>query len=200
MLAPAWQKVAQGTDGAFSPGVPWSLTSATVDFQAAGVRPGHVVQLRKPPSVFKGAGEIFAVANATGSALTLRRIGMGAGLGAPPSPPVGLSGVEFLIATLDPQIDEASFELNRRFAIDPLWPGRTPAELRDARELRQACVLGVLARRYAAETRGEQGDFALKLRQAEAELSEALARLEVRWGPGTTDRPSSSIFSTRIVR
>ncbi len=200
VLAPAWQKAAQGADGAFAPGSPWTLVSESVDFATAGVRAGHVVQLRKPASVFKGAGELFAVARAQGRSLVLRRIGAGEGLGAPPAPASGLVGVEFLIATLDPQIDEASFDLNRRFNIDPALPGRTPSDLRDVRELRQACVLGVLAQRYAAETRGGEGDFALKLANARAELSEALARLELRWGSGPSDRSSSSYFSTRIVR
>jgi hypothetical protein len=199
VLAPAWQKVAQGVDGVFAAGPTWTLTSAASDFEAAGARPGHVVQLRKPSSVFKGVGELFAVAGASGSALTIRRIGMAANVGAPPAPTSGLSAVEFLIATLDPQIEEASFELNRRFAIDPLVPGRTPSDLRDVRELRRACVLSVLIRRYAAESRGADGDFARKLRQAESELAETLARLEVRWG-SVADLPSSSFFSTRIVR
>lgn len=199
LLAPSWQKLAQGVDGVFPPGPSWTLTSASTDYEAAGVKIGHVVQLRKPASAFKGAGELFAVAEASGSSLTLRRIGMAANAGAPPTPASGLSGVEFLIATLDPQIEAACYELNRRFAIDPHTPGRTPSELRDVRDLRLACVLSVLARRYAAEARGAEGDFAIKLRQAESELAETLARLEVRWG-SAPDRPSSSIFSTRIVR
>jgi hypothetical protein len=199
VLAPAWQKVAQGVDGVFSPGPSWTLTSAATDFEAAGARPGHVVQLRKPTSVFKGTGELFAVAGAAGGSLTIRRIGMAATLGSPPAPASGLSGVEFLIATLGPQIEEASFDLNRRFAIDPFIPGRTPSDLRDVRELRRACVLSVLIRRYAAESRGAEGDFAQKFRQAESELAETLARLEIRWG-SLADRPSSSFFSTRIVR
>ncbi|WP_337174803.1 hypothetical protein [Paludisphaera sp.] len=199
VLTPAWQKVAQGADGVFAPGPSWTLTSAGTDFGAAGARPGHVVQLRKPSSVFKGTGELFAVSGAAGGSLTIRRIGMAPGQGAPPAPPSGLSGVEFVIATLDPQVEEACFELNRRFAIDPHAPGRTPSDLRDVRELRRACVLSVLIRRYAAESRGAEGDFAQKLRQAESELAETLARLEVRWG-SSADRPTSSIFSTRIVR
>lgn len=199
VLAPAWQKVAQGSDGVFAPGPSWVLTSATSNFEIAGARPGHVVQLRGPSSTFKGVGELFVVAGAAGGSLTIRRVGMPTNVGAPPAPQSGLSGVEFFMATLSPQIEEASFELNRRFAIDPLVPGRTPSDLRDVRELRRACVLSVLVRRYAAESRGAEGDFAQKSRQAESELAEALARLEVRWG-SVSDRPSSSFFSTRIVR
>lgn len=200
ILAPDWQKVAYGTDGAFAPGIPWTLTSASVDFEAAGVSSGHVVVLRKPSSTFKGSGELLAVETASGAALSLRRIGAKAGAGAPPAPNSGLVGVEFVIATLAPQIEEASFELNRRFSIDPAVAGRTPSDLYDLRELRQACVLSVLARRYAAETRGDRGDFALKLQQAQDELSEVLARLELRWAAGGSDGRSSSFFSTRITR
>ena len=70
-----------------------------------------------------------------------------------PGPVRGATGVEFLIATLDPQVEEASFDLNRRFWIDPNIAGRTPGDVYDLRDLRQACVLTVLAQRYASETR-----------------------------------------------
>lgn len=200
VLAPAWQKLAQGTDGVFAAGEPWTLVSGSTDFQAAGVGPGHVVLLRKPSTAFKGSGELFAATSASGGSLVLRRIGMDAGRGAPAAPAAGLAGVEFLVATLGPQIEEASFELNRRFGIDPAVPGRSPADLLDARDLRHACVSTVLARRYASEARSGEGDFALKLRRAEAELAEALARLDVRWGPPGADRQPASVFSTRIVR
>jgi len=199
VLTPAWQKTAFGTDGVFSPEAPWTLTSATVDFEEAGVTPGHVVSLRKPSSLFKGAGELLAVTSTSGKNLTLRRIGARAGAGAPPSPAAGVSGVEFMIATMGPQIEEASFDLNRRFNIDPRVPGRSPDALYDRRELRAACVLTVLAQRYSAEIRGGEGDFPLKLRRINTELSETLARLDVRWSAARAGR-ETSMFSTRITR
>lgn len=199
VLIPAWQKVAFGTDGAFASGEPWALTSASLDFEAAGVKSGHVISLRKPSSLFKGTGELLAVASAVGNRLVLRRIGARAGEGAPPAPAAGVSGVEFQIATLFPQIEEASFDLNRRFNIDPRVPGRSPDALHDRRDLRAACVLAVLAQRYAAETRGAEGDFPLKLKQITSELSETLARIEVRWRTATAGR-ETSMFSTRISR
>jgi hypothetical protein len=200
MLCPDWQKLAHGTDGAFVAGAPWVLTSQSVDFAAAGVTSQHVVLLRKPSTVFKGSGELLAVDSATHSGVTLRRLGSALYLGQPPGPAEGLIGVEFLIATLDPQTEEASFELNRRFWIDPNIGGRTPGDIYDLRDLRQACVLTVLVQRYAAETRGNQGDFALKLIQIRQELSEVLARLTLRWGTSGTDSQSTNWFSTRIVR
>lgn len=199
VLAPDWQKAAFGIDGVFAPGAPWTLSSATVDFEAAGVRSGHVVCLRKPTSSFKGSGELLAVASAAGTSLTLRRIGAGLGEGAPPAPWAGISGVEYRIATLAPQIEEASFDLNRRFGIDPLVSSRSPAALFDRRELRAACVLTVLAQRYSAETRGGEGDFPLKLQRINQDLSDVLARLEVRWN-SATGSGASSMFSTRISR
>jgi len=200
ILAPDWQKVVHGFDGAFEPGNPWLLNSPTFNFPIYGVCPGQIIVLRKPTSAFRGSGELLAVETASDAVLSLRRIGAKAGAGAPPAPSSGLVGVEFVITTLAPQIEEASFDLNRRFNIDPDVAGRTPADLHDLRELRQACVLGVLARRYAAETRSDHGDFALKLRQVQGELSEVLARLELRWGAGGSDGRSTSLFSTRIVR
>lgn len=199
VLAPDWQKVAFGIDGSFAPGSPWTLESATVDFEAAGARPGHVISLRKPLAIFRGAGELLGVASAAGKSLTLRRIGAALGEGAPPAPLAGAVGVEFQISTLAPQIEEASFDLNRRFGVDPRIAGRSPDALLDRRDLRAACVLTVLAQRYSAEARSAEGDFPLKLRRINQDLSEVLARLEVRWKLATGSN-GSSVFSTRIVR
>jgi hypothetical protein len=200
VLCPDWQKLAYGADGAFVAGAPWVLTSASVDFAAAGVTAQHVVLFRKPSTSFKGSGELLAVDSATASAVVLRRLGSALNVGQPPAPAGGLAGVEFLIATLDPQIEEASFDLNRKLMIDPNVAGRTPADVYDLRDLRQACVLTVLAQRYAAEVRGSEGDFALKLAQVRQELTEVLARLQLRWGPTGTDTYATNWFSTRIVR
>jgi hypothetical protein len=200
MLCPDWQKLAHAADGVFAAGLPWVLTSASVDFADAGVTAQHVVLLRKPNTVFKGGGELLAIDSATHNGIVLRRLGTSLNLGQPPAPTVGLTGVEFLIATLDPQIEEATFDLNRRFSIDPNIAGRMSGDVYDLRDLRQACVLTVLAQRYAAETRGSEGDFALKLTQVKQELAEVLARLQIRWGPSGTNAQSTNWFSTRIVR
>ncbi len=200
MLCPDWQKLAYGSDGAFAAGSPWVLSSPSVDFLAAGVTQQHVVLLRKPNTVFKGGGELLAVDSASDSGVVLRRLGAALSVGQSPAPAAGLTGVEFLIATFDPQIEEASFDLNRRYWIDPNIPGRTPADVYDLRDLRQACVLTVLSQRYASETRGSEGDFALKLTQIKQELSEVLARLQLRWGTSGSDTQATNWFCTRIVR
>ena len=199
-LCPDWQKLASGSDGVFTAGSPWVLNSPSVDFEAAGVVAQHVVLLRKPSTAFRGSGELLAVDGAAGHSITLRRLGTHPYHGQPPAPSAGLEGVEFLIATLDPQIEEASFDMNRRLAIDPLIAGRSPTDLYDLRDLRQACVLTVLSQRYTSETRGQQGDFALKLTEAKQELAEVLARLQLRWGTDGSDTQSTNWFSTRIVR
>ena len=197
VLCPEWQKLACGADGVLGGESPWLLTSASTDFEANGARPGHVVILRKPTPPFRGSGEPFAVDSVSGNTLTLRRPGRGSGAG---QPPPATAGVEFSIESLDPQIEEASFDLNRRFSIDPAVPARAPEAVYDLRDLRSACVLSVLAQRYAAEARGRDGDFPLKLATVKQELSDVLGRLQVRWGQGGQLQPPSTHFSTRIVR
>ncbi len=197
VLCPDWQKLTAGADGVAGGSSPWTLSSASVDFEASGVLPGHVIFLRKPVTVFKGSGEPFAVDAVSGNTVTLRRPGRGSGAGQPlPS----TAGVDFLITSLDPQIEEASFDLNRRFSIDPGIPSRAPEAVHDIRDLRNACVLSVLAQRYASETRGRDGDFSLKLSLINQELSEVLGRLQIRWGQGGDTQPPSTRFSTRLVR
>ena len=130
--------------------------------------------------------------------MTLRRLGLNSGTGQPPVPASDLTGIEFLVTTLDPQTEEASFDLNRRLSIDPLVTGRTPADLYDLRDLRQACVLTVLARRYAAEVRGNQGDFALKLAEIKQELEQSWPGCSSAGDPAarpTTPRTGSPLES-----
>jgi hypothetical protein len=198
-LCPDWQKLAHGVDGEFQSTSRWTLRSVDVDFAGSGVRAQHVVHLRKPSSVFKGGGELLAVDTVEGSTITLRRLGQDAGVGQPPGPASGVSGVEFLIATLDPQIEEASYQLNRRFHIDPAVAGRSPGDLHDLRDLRYATVLSVLAQRYGAEARDSKGDFVVKFRVVSDELMELLARLTLRWNPPNEQR-DSNWFCTRVVR
>src|SRR3954453_18345631 len=88
-LCPDWQKLASGPDGVFAAGSPWVLTSASVDFEAAGVGPQHVVLLRKPTTTFKGSGEFLAVDGASGHSITLRRLGTRPSQGQPPAPEAG---------------------------------------------------------------------------------------------------------------
>jgi hypothetical protein len=197
LLCPEWQKLAAAADGAIDVAAPWILTSASVDFSSAGVTEGHVVLLRRPSTAFKGAGEFLVVSSATGHSLTLRRPGQAVGRGQAPS---AVGGIDFLIATLGPQIEEASFDLNRRLDIDPDQPGRSPADVYDPRDLRRACVLSVLTQRYAAEARTPDGDFALKLSNVQQELSDVLARLQLRWGAAGQQQPSTTRFSTRLAR
>lgn len=197
-LCPDWQVLARGADGAFSSGAPWVLTSTGTDFGAQGVAAGMVVALTGPKAAFRGSGELLAVESVAGSSVTLRRVGALAGTGLPPGAG-GLSGVTFQVATLGPQIEEASFDLNRRFNIDPAIPGRAPADVYDLRDLRQATVLTVLRSRYQADQRGERGDWPRKAAAMDQELSEVLARLSIRWSHAPDNR-TTNWFSTRIVR
>ncbi len=207
LLCPRDQKVAAGGDGVFAPSVPWTLTSATVDFQARGAAPGQVVQLEKAGSGLRPGGEGFVVTATAPGSVTLRRKGQPAGAGEPPSPAAGLAGVAFSASTLAPQIALATDDLNRRFGI-MAGPSsvRTVAELADPRELRDAAVLTVLHRQYLDMSRevGETKDtFAAKAQVVRAELDDLLARLTLHWNRSTLDAdlvPPSTRFSTRMSR
>lgn len=202
LLTPDWQLLAAGTDGVIAAGNRWLLSSTTVDFAEAGVTDQHVVRLTKPTSAFPGSGQFLAV-DSVGTAIVLRRLGAASAVGQPPAPAAGLTGVAFQIATLDPQIEEESFNLNRRFSIDPNSATRSPSNLLDFRDLRYACVLGVLYKRYAAETRSGAGDFTVKMNEIQNELSEVYGRLTIRWAAtsgGDEGSQSTNWFSTRLVR
>lgn len=199
-LVPEWQKLAYGTDGAFASGDLWTLTSTSTDFAARGVAANHVVLLTLPKTRYKGGGELFAVESVATTSCTLRRLGQDASVGEPPAPTGGLTAVEFRVLTLYPQIEEASFDLNRRFNIDLNVANRDPASLYDQRDLRQACILTVLKARYLAETRTDRGDFRMKLAAIEQELSQVMDRINIRWGSAGDDVRSTTWMSTRIVR
>ena len=72
----------------------------------------------------------------------------------------GLTNVTFTINTLDPQTEEASFDIKRRFGVDENIVDRGSSWIYDLRDLRMATVLSVLLARYTQEARGDKGDFA----------------------------------------
>jgi hypothetical protein len=157
-------------------------------------------------TLFRPPGEALAIASVSPGAVTLRRKGQPAGVGQPPGPDAVVTGVAFLVTTLGPQIERASYDLNRRYGIDDLIAGRRAADLYDPREVNEATVLTVLHRQYLSMSRetGEHRDtFAAKAELIKAELDELLARVVVHWLPAVAAGPretSTARFSTRLSR
>ena len=121
----------------------------------------------------------------------------------PPAPTAGLTGVTFAINTLDPQIEEASYDLKQRFAIDdnPLvGEYRSSSWIYDLQVLRVATVYSVLLERYTQETRTERGDFEKKVVRFRQKLDDALDRVQVRWGPFGNSAEPSTLFSCKLSR
>jgi hypothetical protein len=199
-LCPPWQYLASATDGVFSSGTPWVLSSASSNFTAAGIAANHVVWLKKTGAYFTGSGVLYAVESVSTTTLTLRMIGQASGVGLAPGPSAGLTSVNFVVPTLYPQIEEASFAINRQYAIDPNITGRAPSNIYDLRDLRMACILKVLLTRLDAEVQQKDTSWSLKREQYGADLSLVMDRLQVRWGPKGLDQAPSSFFSTRLVR
>jgi hypothetical protein len=212
VLVPHDQKRAFGTDGVFGAGT-WGLTSASnPNWTARSVQAGMIVQVEQPKPV-SGAPqysprELFAVdqVDVPSGTLVLRRKGDASGVGAPPSV-AGTTGVRFTIATFAPQIEDVTYELNRRFGVDPKIPGRTPGEFYDVREVNQVCTLTVLERQYIAAARqaDKSDDLWAKAKAFAAIRDEILDRLVIHWmtvsGWGVTPiEPTTTRFSTRLSR
>jgi hypothetical protein len=200
VLCPNWQQMAAGTDGVFAAGFPWVLTSATADFEGNGVQPNHVVQLTGPKAQYPGGGQLLAVDSVSGNSVTLRRLHKDLNSGQPPASAAGLAGVTFAINTLDPQIEEASFDLKRQFGIDENIAYRASTWVYDERDLRIATVLAVLYDRYTAEARTDRGDFARKITLIKSQLEQVLSRVQIRWGPFGNSAEPSTKFSCKISR
>ncbi len=208
-LCPRDQTLAAGLDGAFAAADPWTLASASVDFAALGLVPGLVARLGKPTAAFGPGGELFAVGAVAPGRITLRRKGQAAGVGQPPSPPAGLTGVEFSVRTLGPQIALAGYDLDRRFGIDDRIAGSRPVDLYDPRQLREAVVLMVLARQYLDQSRqfaspsdAPEDWYSAKARIIKGELDDVLDGLALKWRAcdlaGRT--PATTPFSSRLSR
>jgi len=206
ILCPKDQKLAAGSDGSFGASLPWTLASSSVDFSACGLSPGNIILLTKPVASFKPPGDALVVVATAPFAVTLRRKGLRIGAGQPPTPPTALMGVEFAAVTLGPQIESASYDMNRRYGIDDLVPGRRVVDLYDPREIREATILSVLYQQYVAMSRetGDQGDtFGAKAALVKAELDDLLDRVVVRWGSQvapTAAEGSTNRFGTRLIR
>jgi hypothetical protein len=199
-LCPGWQQMAYGTDGFFSPGSPWVLNSTATNFAANHVTPNQVVWLSQPKSQYPGTGVLLAIDSVLETSITLRRLHKDLNVGQPPAPAGGLTCVTFAINTLDPQTEEASFDIKRRFGIDEKIVDRTSCWVYDLRDLRMATVLSVLQARYTQETRGDKGDFTRKLEQIKVELDQVLDRVQVRWGPYGNSEEPSTLFSCKLSR
>lgn len=190
VLAPNSNMLAAGVDGVIDPSDLWTLTSASNDFEAQGVASGCTVNLKsatltgasKPSLPWGASGGLFGVSSVSGHSMTLRRLGMPTGVGLPVAPAVGFTTVQFAVETLAPQIEQASDEINRRYGIDPASSLRGPSEIYDLRELREACMLVVLVRKYTGDVRTKDGAFALKIKELTKERDDSFSRLLLRWG------------------
>jgi hypothetical protein len=188
-LVPKDQVIAQGSDGVFSSGDLWTVSSASNAFAAQGVAVGHILQLTGPSSAFKGSGVKMAVSSVQTNSVTLRRIGRQTGWGIAPCPAGGLTGVSFVVATFGPQIEYASYEINMRYGIDPNFALIAPAQIYDLRALQQITTLTVVLKAYRTDTRSKDGDFARKLTAYQTELNETLARTDMKWNTVTGENP-----------
>lgn len=200
LLCPQDQVLASGTDGAFAAGDSWTLRVSGVDFLARGVRGGELILLTGPGSRFRPPGEILIVEAAGLEWLRMRRKGFASGEGCPPGVAAGLTGVEYIVLTLRPQLSEASAELARRLGISDQLSSVDVIDPEDAGALREAAVLTVLQRLHfcmAREAGATPDIFAFKSEKLRLELDNVITRLVMRVAGTTHGRPGCP---TRIFR
>lgn len=200
--------LASGKDGSFASGVPWVLNSTSVNFQSQGVAAQNVVSFSSPSGQYPGLGNyLYAVDSASGNSCTLRLLGMGLGIGQPPSPASGQTTVAFTIPTLAAQIDQATYRLKDRVSVDEqfFWtssPWIYQGVENPYRVFRDAVVFETLADLYEANMRdpGQQGDWVAKASRYRKRADDAIGRLYVRWGPTGTSREPTTAGSMKLAR
>jgi hypothetical protein len=181
-LIPLAQTVAKAVDGVFlaSATGSWVLNSASCNFIIQAVAAGTVLQIRGPQGVFAST-DMLVVVSVDANALTLRRVGLPVGMGNPPGPAAGVTGVQFIIGTMYPQIERASYDLRKTFDLDDQVPGRQFTDMYDPRELQEACIALVLSRQYRDMARhvGKMEDFYEKSKNHQADYTRIVQRTQL---------------------
>lgn len=200
LLVPPSQKHASGTDGVIGSGNLWLLSSATVDFNSWGIKAGQIVHLTGPKVNFPSPGQCWVIETVDASGITIRRPSQLAGVGQPPSPSGGLTAISFAVLTVFPQIENASYDINRIFGVDDTIPYRDPASIIDQRQLEAVTVLKTLADLYMQASRQPDDDFAVKGRAYAKQAADALARINLLWDSSNTLAVQTGRFNTRLTR
>lgn len=205
VLQPRAQLVARGADGAFAAvaGGSWAMTSASVAFATRGVQAGMVAVLTKEPAASRPAnwpasGEIVAVDSVSGSTVTFRRIGMESAQGMPPGPAAGVTAVTFELRTFYPQLEDASYDLNRKLGIVPGLDGSSPTDLEDLRDLRRACCLMVICKALPSAMHDQGDRWDTKRKEYAEQLRTEMDSLILRWKGNRGD--STPRLGARITR
>lgn len=199
VIVPRTNRYAAATDGVFSAGSPWTLASASTLFVTQGVKAGMIVELKGPTSTYTPP-QYLAIETINANSVVLRRPGAPLNEGLGPGPAAGLTSVTFTIQSLKPQIENAAFELNERYSVDPRLSGRKPADVYDQRIFRRLTALWVLYQQYANMTRAKTGDFADKIAFYKMEYEASLATATLRWGATGNDQPPTNRFGMRVTR
>lgn len=209
-MATGADTLAAGTDGTFAADSQWTMTSPSVNFEAQGLQPQQVMLLTKGTinsggQAFTGGGRWFALDSVAGNSVTLRMVNQQLGVGHPPVSTAGATAVNFLCATYQTLIEDASWDIKSRFGIDEAIYWRSSMwqyqGVEDAyRDERAACVLQVMFKAFSIENRSEKGDYFQKIARFKREYDETLERLQIRWGPlGDSEEPTT-LFSAKLAR
>ncbi|MHC4981545.1 MAG: hypothetical protein ACYTF6_00040 [Planctomycetota bacterium] len=137
------QELITGTDGVFSG---TTFTSASSDFQAAGIVGGMVLCTYSTTPAEGSAFEIVSVDSATTLTVSVLRADPTAD---PVAPPAG-SDLSFFIRTFAPQISGVSATLAEKMRLISEVSGIAQADFADSAQLARTCAYGTLASVFVA--------------------------------------------------
>jgi len=137
------QDLITGQDGTINGS---TFTSATADFQAAGVEAGMVLCVHAGSPAEGAAYEILSVDSQTALTISILR----ADEDEPAVPPAAASGLAYYVRTFAAQIRRTSEALGERLRHTAEAEGIAAAEFADSSQLAQAAAMGVLAAIFVA--------------------------------------------------
>lgn len=197
LILPPSQILAEGTDGIIAPGE-WVLSSATAAFETYGVPVGSLAILQSPGSS-QSTSKVFVVSNVEGSTITLRRVGLGSGIGQPPGGAAGMSGVIFSIHYLDPQINDTTTYLSMIFGIDDNIPGRRYVDIYNLNDVIEIAISRIVSMLYLNAMMNSSNDlFKEKHAMHKAQYTDLKSAVRIRFGPTGSD--NTSLFNQKLTR
>lgn len=159
-LAPKCLHLVEASDGAIGAGS-WALTSATTDFTALGIQPGHVVILQSRSNGVDGQGRPktasmsnspYGITSVSGTTCNLHPLGYATAIGRPPGFGTAISGVTFSIASVIGVIADESVEVRTMLGL------ADTVDLSTLVRIRKLAAMKTLRSLYFQEYRQTQQD------------------------------------------
>lgn len=175
ILAPKCLHLVEASDGAIDAGS-WVLTSASTDFAALGIQPGHVVILntRVVGAKTLPMGKLaYGVTTVSGTTCTLHPLGYAAAIGRPPGGTEALTGITFSVPSVIGVIADESVDVRTLLGI------ADGVDLSTLVKIRKFTAMKTLRSLYFQEWRQtDQDTWEEKMDKLDVQIAAALQSLQ----------------------